>query len=86
MSPPKNTASFIAFLGQLLVDFPHLKLFLVTDNALYHGSATTQAALSLYPNRLLVLCYPRTARFSIPLSASGCISNTSSSPTNCIAL
>lgn len=73
-APRKNTDSFVAFLEHLLSDYPHQKLILVMDNASYHRSATAQAALSLYADRVLVSGCRPTAPFSIRLNAFGCIS------------
>jgi transposase len=63
----KNTDSFIAFLEHLLAEYPHQKLILVMDNASYHRSATAQAALSLYADRLLVFWLPKYSPFLNPI-------------------
>ena len=66
-APRKNTDSFVAFLEHLLSEYPHQKLILVMDNASYHRSATAQAALSLYADRILVLWLPIYSPFLNPI-------------------
>ncbi len=66
-APRKNTDSFVAFLEHLLSDYPHQKLILVMDNASYHRSATAQAALSLYADRVLVFWLPTYSPFLNPI-------------------
>lgn len=63
----KNSESFIAFLEHLLATYPHQHLVLVMDNASYHRSRTTQAALSLYEDRLLVVWLPKYSPFLNPI-------------------
>lgn len=55
----KNSQSFIEFLEYLLVAcYPTQSVFLVMDNASYHQSAETRAALSLFAHRVHVLWLP----------------------------
>ena len=63
----KNSDSFIAFLEQLLADYPRQHLILVMDNASYHHSKTTRAAFSLYEERLLVIWLPKYSPFLNPI-------------------
>jgi transposase len=63
----KNSDSFIAFLEHVLSEYAHQKLILVMDNASYHHSAATQAALSLYADRLLVLWLPTYSPYLNPI-------------------
>jgi transposase len=55
----KNSASFIAFLEHLLIDtYPTGRVVLVMDNAGYHKSAASLAALSLFEHRVQVIWLP----------------------------
>ena len=63
----KNSDSFVVFLEQLLAEYPRQKLILVMDNASYHHSKTTRAALSLYEDRLLVIWLPTYSPFLNPI-------------------
>lgn len=55
----KNSQSFIEFLELLLVHYyPTQSVVLVMDNASYHHSAQTCAALSLFDHRVEVLWLP----------------------------
>ncbi len=56
----KNSQSFIEFLEYLLVEkFPHQKIVLVLDNAAYHRSQATLAALSIFEPRVRVFWLPK---------------------------
>jgi transposase len=63
----KNSDSFVAFLEQLLDEYPQQHLILVMDNASYHHSQTAHAALSLYTDRILVLWLPKYSPFLNPI-------------------
>ena len=63
----KNSDTFIAFLEHLLDAYPREKVILVMDNASYHWSKTTQAALSLFEDRLLVIWLPKYCPFLNPI-------------------
>jgi transposase len=55
----KNSAHFITFLEHLLVDtYPTGRVVLVMDNAAYHKSAPSLAALSLFEHRAQVIWLP----------------------------
>ena len=55
----KNSGSFIEFLEHLLVDeYSRGRIVLVMDNASYHKSAPSKAALSLFEHRVLVVWLP----------------------------
>lgn len=55
----KNTATFIAFLEELLVrQYPTGSIVLVMDNVSYHKSAAALAALSLFEHRVAVIWLP----------------------------
>lgn len=55
----KNSATFIAFLEELLVkNYPTGRVVLVLDNASYHKSAAALAALSLFEHRLMFIWLP----------------------------
>ena len=55
-----NSESFVSFLSHLLLDsHPHEKIILVLDNAPIHKSAVSQAALSLFEERLLIIWLPK---------------------------
>ena len=55
----KNTATFIAFLEELLVrQYPTDRIVLVMDNVSYHKSAAALAALSLFEHRVAVIWLP----------------------------
>jgi putative transposase len=55
----KNSGYFIEFLEHLLVDeYPTGRVILVMDNASYHKSAASLAALSLFDHRVLVVWLP----------------------------
>lgn len=55
----KNSSHFIHFLEHLLVtQYPTGRVVLVMDNAAYHKSAPSLAALSLFEHRVLVIWLP----------------------------
>ena len=55
----KNSESFIAFLERLFVErFPTGHYALVLDNASYHTSQASLAALSLFEHRVLIVWLP----------------------------
>ena len=55
----KNSQSFIEFIEYLLIEcYPTQSVVLVLDNASYHHSAATRAALSLFEHRLQVIWLP----------------------------
>ena len=55
----KNTATFIDFLEELLVkNYPTGRVVLVMDNASYHKSASSLAALSLFEHRVMLVWLP----------------------------
>jgi putative transposase len=55
----KNSQGFIEFLELLLVHhYPTQSVVLVMDNASYHHSADTRAALSLFAHRVEVIWLP----------------------------
>ena len=55
----KNTATFIDFLEELLVkNYPTGRVVLVMDNASYHKSASSLAALSLFEHRVMPVWLP----------------------------
>lgn len=55
----KNSSHFIHFLEQLLVkEHPTGRVVLVMDNASYHKSAPSLAALSLFEHRVMVIWLP----------------------------
>jgi transposase len=55
----KNSDTFIAFLEQLVKEYPSQPLIVVMDNASYHHSAKVQAMLSLLEHRLQVFWLPQ---------------------------
>jgi len=56
----KNSQTFIQFLEYLLVEqFPTHKIILVLDNASYHKSKASLAALSLFEPRVRVFWLPK---------------------------
>jgi hypothetical protein len=56
----KNSEAFILFLEELLVrHYPTGRCVLVLDNATYHTSAESLAALSLFEHRILVFWLPK---------------------------
>lgn len=59
MAERKNSAAFISFLEELLVkQYPKGRVVLVLDNASYHKSAASLAALSLFEHRVMVVWLP----------------------------
>jgi len=59
MAETKNSAQFIYFLEQLLVnEYSTGRVVLVMDNASYHKSASALAALSLFEHRVMVIWLP----------------------------
>jgi putative transposase len=66
-APRKNSETFIHFLEQLTATYPRQRLILVMDNASYHHSKATQAALSLFADRILVLWLPKYSPFLNPI-------------------
>ena len=64
----RNSEGFCAFLDHLMVQvYPTEKIILVMDNASFHTSAMSQAALSLYEDRLQVIYLPRYCPFLNPI-------------------
>ena len=58
-SAHKDSSAFISFLERLLVEqHPTGSCVLVLDNASYHTSAMSRAALSLFEHRVLVMWLP----------------------------
>lgn len=56
----KNSQTFIQFLEYLLIEqFPTQKIILVLDNASYHKSKASLAALSLFEPRVIVFWLPK---------------------------
>jgi transposase len=55
----KDSDTFIAFLEQLVSEYPTQALILVMDNASYHHSAKVQAYLSLLEHRVSVFWLPQ---------------------------
>lgn len=56
----KNSQTFIRFLEYLLIEqFPTQKIILVMDNASYHKSQASLAALSLFEPRVSVFWLPK---------------------------
>jgi transposase len=55
----KNSESFIAFVEHLLLGcYPTQRVILVMDNASYHKSKASLAALSLFEDRVMVIWLP----------------------------
>jgi len=64
----KNSEGFIAFVEYLMtVCYPTQKIILVTDNASYHKSKASLAALSLFEDRLKVIWLPPYNPFLNPI-------------------
>lgn len=64
----KNSETFIAFLEQLAVTvYPDQRLILVLDNASYHTSRATLAALAALEDRILVVWLPKYSPFLNPI-------------------
>lgn len=63
----KNSDTFVAFVEHLLAEYPRQKVILVMDNASYHHSKITQAALSLFEDRLMVIWLPKYSPFLNPI-------------------
>lgn len=64
----KNSESFIAFLEHLLLRcYPTQKVVLVMDNASYHKSKASLAALSLFEDRVKVILLPTYCPFLNPI-------------------
>jgi transposase len=60
MSKQKNSQAFIAILEHLFTDrFPSGRCVLVLDNAPYHTSGESLAALSLFEQRVLIFWLPQ---------------------------
>ncbi len=55
----KNSDTFIAFIEQIIAEYPSHALILVMDNASYHYSAKVQAMLSLLEHRVRVFWLPQ---------------------------
>jgi transposase len=67
-APRKNTEAFIHFLDYLMtVCYPTQKVILVLDNATYHKSKASLAALSLFAERLRVVWLPPYNPFLNPI-------------------
>lgn len=64
----KNSEAFIAFLEHLAFTvYPDQRLILVMDNASYHKSRATLAALAALEDRLLVIWLPKYSPFLNPI-------------------
>jgi transposase len=64
----KNSEAFIAFLEHLAFTvYPNQRLVLVMDNASYHTSRATRAALAALENHLLVIWLPKYSPFLNPI-------------------
>ena len=64
----KNSESFIAFLEHLLLHcYPTQKIVLVLDNASYHTSHASRAALSLFEDRVKIIWLPAYCPFLNPI-------------------
>jgi len=60
----KNSDSFIEFIEHImLAEYPDMKVIMVMDNASYHRSKTSMAALSLFDERLYVVWLPKYCPF-----------------------
>ena len=60
----KNSDSFIEFIEYLMLEvYPDMKVLIVMDNASYHRSRASMAALSLFEQRLHVVWLPRYCPF-----------------------
>lgn len=67
-SAKKNSEAFIAFLEHLAFTvFPDQRLIVVMDNASYHKSWATLAALSALEDRILVIWLPKYSPFLNPI-------------------
>lgn len=66
--PRRNSEGFCRFLSHLMnTVYPEQKVVLVMDNARFHTSAMSQAALSLYEHRLQVVYLPKYCPFFNPI-------------------
>lgn len=64
----RNSEGFCLFLEHLMTNiYPNDKVVLVMDNASFHTSAMSQAALSLYEEQLQVVYLPRYCSFLNPI-------------------
>lgn len=64
----KNGEHFIALIEHLITTTPHhQKVVLVLDNASYHRSYASLAALALFEERLRVICLPKYCPFLNPI-------------------
>lgn len=64
----KNSEAFIAFLEHLAFTvYPNQRLILVLDNASYHRSRATTAALAALEDRVLVFWLPKYSPFLNPI-------------------
>lgn len=64
----KNSEAFIAFLEHLAFTvYPDQRLILVLDNASYHKSRATLAALAALEDRILVVWLPKYSPFLNPI-------------------
>lgn len=60
----KNSHSFIEFIEHImLTEYPNVKVIMVMDNASYHRSKASMAALSLFEDRLEVVWLPKYCPF-----------------------
>lgn len=60
----KNSDSFIEFIKHImLTEYPDVKVIMVMDNASYHRSKASMAALSLFEDRLEVVWLPKYCPF-----------------------
>lgn len=67
-APRKNSESFITFMEQLMTTcYPTQKVVLVLDNATFHKSRASLAALSLFEDRLQIVWLPKYSPFLNPI-------------------
>jgi transposase len=60
----KNSESFIEFIEYIMLDeYPDVKVIMVLDNASYHRSRASMAALSVFEDRLQVVWLPKYCPF-----------------------
>lgn len=63
-----NSEGFCQFLDYLMTEvYPHQKVVMVMDNARFHTSQASQAALAIYEHRLQIIYLPKYCPFFNPI-------------------
>jgi transposase len=83
----KDSDGFIAFIEHvMLTEYPDVKVIMVLDNASYHRSKASMAALSLFEERLHTVWLPKYCPFLNPIERFWLHLKTRAAANRCIAI